>query len=40
MGGLKQITPEYDFVSYTKFWNDAEGYDVDNYDGDAIWNSR
>ena len=35
MGGLKQGTPDYDFV-YTKFWNDAEGYDVDNYDGDAI----
>ena len=40
MGGLKQGTPDYQFV-YTKFWNAEEGYDVDNYDGDhAIWSSR
>ena len=39
MGGLKQGLQDYEFV-YNKFWNDADGYDVDNYDGDAIWQSR
>ena len=35
MGGLKQGSDDYNWV-YGKFFNQEQGYDVDNYDGDAI----
>lgn len=39
MGGLKKNSEDYNYV-YQKFWKDEAGYDIDNYDGEAIWKSR
>ena len=36
MPGLKINTPDYNYV-HQKFWNEEPGYDVDSYDGEAIW---
>ena len=36
MPGLRQGSEDYMYV-YDKFWAGEEGYDIDNYDGDAIW---
>ena len=38
-GSLKINTEDYNFV-YSKFWNGDEGFDIDNYDGDAIYKMR
>ena len=39
MGGLKAGTDDYNAI-YANFWNGEEGYDVDDYDGDAIYRDR
>lgn len=38
MGGLKQGTDDYNWI-YAHFWNGTTGFDVDSYDGEAIWKS-
>ena len=36
VSGLKINTSDYNYI-YNKFWSGEEGYDIENYDGEAIW---